>query len=74
MSGLAIRTGPFFKEAMMAKDEMNFLEFLQSFRRGELLDDADQSLTELIEAVERTGGGGSRKTRPGNWNARPRSR
>lgn len=44
---------------MPAKDELSFLEFLQSFRRGELLADADQSLTELIEAIERTGGNGT---------------
>jgi hypothetical protein len=44
---------------MSKSDELSFLEFLQSFRRGELLSDADQSLTELIEAVERTGGSGS---------------
>lgn len=40
------------------KDNLNFLEFLQSFRRGELLSQADDRLEELIEAVQRTGAKG----------------
>lgn len=39
-------------------EDLNFLEFLQSFRRGELLAEADTQLAELIEAVQRTGGKG----------------
>lgn len=43
----------------MAKPEtLNFLEFLQSFRRGELLAEADKQLAEVIEAVRDTGGKG----------------
>lgn len=30
----------------MALHELNFLEFIQSFRRGELLETGDQKLTE----------------------------
>lgn len=43
----------------MAKHELNFLEFLQTFRRGDLLHDGDQKLTELMEAIRETGGNGS---------------
>jgi len=43
----------------MAKHELNFLEFIQSFRRGELLETGDQKLTELVEAIRETGGSGS---------------
>ncbi|SEN94942.1 hypothetical protein SAMN04488103_109165 [Gemmobacter aquatilis] len=43
----------------MAKHELNFLEFLQTFRRGELLNEGDQKLTELMEAIRDTGGNGS---------------
>lgn len=42
----------------MARDELSFLEFLQSFRRGELISEADDQFTELMEAVRRTGGKG----------------
>lgn len=43
---------------MRKSDELNFLEFLQSFRRGELLAEANDQLSELIEAVQRTGAKG----------------
>lgn len=39
--------------------ELNFLEFLQTFRRGDLLAEGDAKLTELVEAIQRTGNGGS---------------
>ena len=42
----------------MARHELNFLELIQSFRRGELLAEGDAKLAELIEAVQRTGSGG----------------
>lgn len=42
----------------MAKDELTFLEFFQSHRRGELIDVADKLLVELMEAVRDTGGKG----------------
>lgn len=43
---------------MAKNDDLNFLEFLQTFRRGELLAEADEQLSELVEAVQRTGGKG----------------
>lgn len=43
----------------MARDTLNFLEMVQGFRRGELLADADQKLKELVDAIGRTGNGGS---------------
>jgi len=43
----------------MARHELNFLEFIQGFRRGELLETGDQKLTELVEAIRETGNGGS---------------
>lgn len=43
---------------MPRKDDLNFLEFLQSFRRGELLREADDQMEELITAVKDTGGKG----------------
>lgn len=43
---------------MPKTEDLNFLEFLQGFRRGELLAQADEQLSELIEAVMRTGGKG----------------
>lgn len=43
---------------MPRKDEINFLEFLQSFRRGELIREANDQLEELIRAVKDTGGKG----------------
>ena len=42
----------------MAREELNFLEFLQGFRRGDLLHEADTQLSELITAVTETGGSG----------------
>lgn len=42
----------------MPKDELNFLEFLQSFRRGALLQEADARMSELLDAVHDTGGKG----------------
>ncbi len=44
---------------MPRKDELNFLEFIQSFRRGELLREANDQLEELIRAVKDTGGKGA---------------
>lgn len=43
----------------MTRHELNFLEFLQTFRRGELLHEGDAKLTELMEAIRDTGGNGS---------------
>ncbi len=39
----------------MPKDSMTFLEFFQSFRRGELATHADNLLAELTAAVKDTG-------------------
>lgn len=41
-----------------SSDELSFLEFLQSFRRGELIAEANDLLGELMEAIRRTGGKG----------------
>lgn len=46
------------KETKMAKHDVNFLELLQSFRRGELLQDGDLKLNELMTAIHATGAGG----------------
>lgn len=43
----------------MAGAELNFLEFIQSFRRGELLAEGDSLLNELVDAVKLTGGKGA---------------
>lgn len=43
----------------MARHDLNFLEFLQTFRRGELLHAADVKLSELVEAISETQGGGT---------------
>lgn len=43
----------------MARQELNFLEFIQSFRRGELLAEGDKLLNEVISAVRETGGNGA---------------
>jgi hypothetical protein len=43
----------------MAKHDVNFLELIQGFRRGALLTDGDQKLSELIEAIGNTMVGGS---------------
>jgi len=40
----------------MARDGLSFHEFLQNFRRGELIAEADEQFCELMEAVQRTGG------------------
>lgn len=42
----------------MARHELNFLELLQTFRRGELLTEGDRKLGELVEAISATGAGG----------------
>jgi hypothetical protein len=42
----------------MARGVLSFLEFLQSHRRGELLHEANDQLTELMTAVKTTGGKG----------------
>jgi hypothetical protein len=42
----------------MAAHDLNFLELIQGFRRGELLNDGDKKLTELVEAMQITGSGG----------------
>lgn len=42
----------------MAEDALTFMELIQSFRRGELLDQADQRLVEVIDAIRDTGGDG----------------
>lgn len=38
--------------------ELGFLEFLQTFRRGELVAAADRQMEELLAAVRATGGSG----------------
>lgn len=38
---------------------VNFLELMQSFRRGELLRTADRELAKVMEAMSETGGDGS---------------
>lgn len=43
----------------MPADDLNFLAFIQSFRRGELIHEADALLTELVEAVRDTGSKGT---------------
>lgn len=43
---------------MSKTDELSFLEFLQSFRRGELLAEADSALSELMDAIRETGAKG----------------
>jgi hypothetical protein len=49
---------PARKGAKVANHELNFLELIQSFRRGELLTEGDAKLNELVEAIQRTGAGG----------------
>ena len=49
---------PARKGAKVANHELNFLEFIQSFRRGELLAEGDARLNELVEAIQLTGAGG----------------
>jgi len=36
---------------MAIRNDLNFLEFLQTFRRGDLLAEADGKLSELVEAL-----------------------
>lgn len=43
----------------MPRQELNFLELIQTFRRGELLHEGDQKLHELVEAMQATGNGGT---------------
>ncbi|MBW4983694.1 hypothetical protein KZZ07_14200 [Mameliella sp. CS4] len=42
----------------MPRDELNFLELLQTFRRGELLREMDTRLAEVLEAIQETGNSG----------------
>ena len=42
----------------MARDAMTFIEFLQTFRRGELLSVAHEQWDELMNAIRITGGKG----------------
>ena len=42
----------------MHDHSLNFLEFMQGFRRGELLREGDQQLSRVIEAMAATGGDG----------------
>lgn len=42
----------------MANDELNFLQFLQGFRRGDLVREADALMGELMQAIQDTGGKG----------------
>lgn len=42
----------------MSTVELNFLQFVQTFRRGELLDDCNQKLNELMDAIGETGKSG----------------
>ena len=44
---------------MSANHDLNFLQFIQTFRRGDLLDDCNQKLNELMEALGNTGKNGS---------------
>lgn len=43
----------------MPKHELNFLEFLQSFRGGRLLAELDEGLTEVVSGINETGLSGS---------------
>lgn len=40
------------------RHDLNFLELLQHFRRGELLHQADEHLSRVVEAMANTGGDG----------------
>jgi hypothetical protein len=44
---------------MADPNELSFAEFITSFRRGELLAQADTRLNELIDAIHETGGNGN---------------
>jgi hypothetical protein len=37
----------------------HFIDFLRTFRRGEVSDAADDDIAELLEAIKLTGGGGT---------------
>lgn len=43
----------------MSDHDLNFLEFLQGYRRGTLLERADRELNDLVDAIAETGRGGS---------------
>jgi len=43
---------------MATNDDLNFLTFVQSFRRGALVSEADDRLSELVEALHEFGGKG----------------
>lgn len=43
----------------MQRHDINFMEFLQSFRRGELLRQGNEQLERVIAAMKETGGDGS---------------
>lgn len=43
---------------MSRRDTLNFIEFIQRFRRGDLVREANDQLEELIRAVKETGGKG----------------
>ncbi|MFP4240077.1 MAG: hypothetical protein ACLFRZ_12325 [Rhodosalinus sp.] len=42
----------------MPDDTLTFLAFLQDFRRGDLMAEADRQFIELMEAIDETGGKG----------------
>lgn len=42
----------------MAKDDLNFLGLLSAHRRGELVREADDLLSEMIQAIHEYGGSG----------------
>ena len=42
----------------MSNHELNFLELLQGFRRGDLVQRADAELNELMQAIRENGGKG----------------
>lgn len=44
---------------MAKRDELSFLELIQTFRRGELLSELDDTLEDLLGAIKRTGGDGT---------------
>lgn len=56
---MRIQQDPMERTAAMSRHELNFLEFLQTFRRGELLHQADGRLTAVVEAMRETGGNGT---------------
>ena len=43
---------------MASKHSINFLEFLQTFRRGELLRESDNQMERVVQAMSETGGDG----------------